>query len=86
MGHSSSEVTEIYAHLAAYGSDINKGNTGDKGQHFKLEDNFPSRCPAGPMPNWESLAALRQGFPWVPLFSSSGSGSQAKSAANRELT
>jgi site-specific recombinase XerD len=26
MGHSSSEVTEIYAHLAAYDSDINKGS------------------------------------------------------------
>ena len=26
MGHSSSEVTEIYAHLAAYDADINKGS------------------------------------------------------------
>ena len=26
MGHSSSEVTEIYAHLAEYDADINKGS------------------------------------------------------------
>lgn len=38
MGHSSSEVTEIYAHLAAYDSDINRMNTGSKdaGMHLRL--------------------------------------------------
>jgi integrase/recombinase XerD len=38
MGHSSGEVTEIYAHLAAYDPDINKSNAGlITGDHLKVE-------------------------------------------------
>jgi hypothetical protein len=38
MGHSSSEVTEINTHLAAYDADINRINIGakDAGMHLRL--------------------------------------------------
>jgi integrase len=37
MGHSSGEVTEIYAHLAAYDPDINRSSALPSGEHFKVE-------------------------------------------------
>jgi site-specific recombinase XerD len=37
MGHSSSEVTEIYAHLAAYDADIDRMSTNEPGKGLRLE-------------------------------------------------